>query len=769
MKTRIKRVFAAIKTAWNPPPAPKPKSEYEADPLDITRPRKRAGSLSDPGFNGMQLPSVDQFPVYIPTRTGIAAMDGALADSAMDDEGDGTQVKRPSSMNTGGVPVMLQDWYIRQSFIGYQSCAIIAQHWLVDKACSMPGEDAVRNGWELNVTGDKKLSEEALNSIKELDKKLNIKNELAQFVRFTNIFGIRVLLFKVESDDPLYYEKPFNPDGVAKGSYKGIRQIDPYWMMPVLTSAGSGDPTSDHFYDPEYWQISGKKYHRSHLVIGRGPQPADILKPMYIFGGIPLTQRIYERVYAAERTANEAPMLAMNKRTSVVHVDVKKAALNQDAFENRMAEWIAYRDNQAVKIMGLNETMEQFDTSLSDFDSVIMNQYQLVAAICKVPATKMLGTSPKGFNATGEFEENSYSQELESIQENWCTPVLDRHNLLTIRSMGLDVQVTVSWEPTDAQSKKALAELNKVKSETGKALIEVGALSPDEERTRVRNDKHSGYNNLSDDTAETDFGMSPENIEKVDKGASELDKGNAAMNGTAPAPREQGAAEPGKQDESMIQNEPEPVPAATVEKASGNNTNQDVGALKSLQAKLQDLLYAVNPNGKIFGGDTVMNKFNRVPAIKPAVLPSVHSIGRTVGEMDEADLPKMNFQGMKVVIENPKGSVRSGQDEEGKTWNSQMHNHYGYVKDSIGADGDGVDVFIGPNIDSPNAFVVNQNNKDGAFDEHKVMLGFDDEEQARQAYMSAFSKDWHGFGSMKQIPVADLKDWLASGNCTMPM
>ncbi|MFL9599050.1 anti-CBASS protein Acb1 family protein, partial [Aeromonas veronii] len=68
--------------------------------------------------------------------------------------------------------------------------------------------------------------------------------------------------------------------------------------------------------------------------------PPDILKPTYIFGGIPLTQRIYERVYAAERTANEAPLLAMSKRTSTIHVDVEKAIANEDAFNARLAFWI---------------------------------------------------------------------------------------------------------------------------------------------------------------------------------------------------------------------------------------------------------------------------------------------------------------------------------------------------------------------------------------------------------------------------------------------
>ena len=63
-----------------------------------------------------------------------------------------------------------------------------------------------------------------------------------------------------------------------------------------------------------------------------------------------------------------------------------------------------------------------------------MTQYQLVAAAAGVPATKLLGTSPKGFNATGEFEESSYGEELESIQQHDLSPLVNRHHLLLIRS-----------------------------------------------------------------------------------------------------------------------------------------------------------------------------------------------------------------------------------------------------------------------------------------------------------------------------------------------
>lgn len=34
-------------------------------------------------------------------------------------------------------------------FIGWQSCAILKQNWLIDRACTIPAEDAIAPGWKL--------------------------------------------------------------------------------------------------------------------------------------------------------------------------------------------------------------------------------------------------------------------------------------------------------------------------------------------------------------------------------------------------------------------------------------------------------------------------------------------------------------------------------------------------------------------------------------------------------------------------------------------
>lgn len=126
----------------------------------------------------------------------------------------------------------------------------------------------------------------------------------------------------------------------------------------------------------------------------------------------------------------------------------------------------------------------------------------------------------------------------------------------------------------------------------------------------------------------------------------------------------------------------------------------------------------------------------------------------------------VKIDGFDFTIEQPKGSVRSGVDESGKEWSTKMNNTYGYIRGTEGADGDHVDVFFSDHMDDWNGmvFVVDQVKKDGSFDEHKVMYGFNDYDEAWHAYHSNYEKGWKGLGDMNGITLEGFKKWLNSSD-----
>jgi hypothetical protein len=121
---------------------------------------------------------------------------------------------------------------------------------------------------------------------------------------------------------------------------------------------------------------------------------------------------------------------------------------------------------------------------------------------------------------------------------------------------------------------------------------------------------------------------------------------------------------------------------------------------------------------------------------------------------------KRQLNGVTVTIENERGSTRRSKPGAKVQWESTMVHHYGDIDGYIGADGDEVDVFVGQRPDSPRIFVVDQRNRDGKFDEHKVMFGFTSEQDARAGYLSNYEPGWTGLGAITEMSQAEFKAWL---------
>lgn len=122
----------------------------------------------------------------------------------------------------------------------------------------------------------------------------------------------------------------------------------------------------------------------------------------------------------------------------------------------------------------------------------------------------------------------------------------------------------------------------------------------------------------------------------------------------------------------------------------------------------------------------------------------------------------IKINGFDVTIEQPAGSVRSGKDANGKEWSVTMNNTYGYIRGTESVDGDHIDVFLGPDMNSDMVYVVDQVNTDGSFDEHKVMMGFSSLEDARSAYLSNYEEGWQGLGNITGVALDGFKKWIDS-------
>ena len=139
-------------------------------------------------------------------------------------------------------------------------------------------------------------------------------------------------------------------------------------------------------------------------------------------------------------------------------------------------------------------------------------------------------------------------------------------------------------------------------------------------------------------------------------------------------------------------------------------------------------------------------------------------------EMNDYGVARIQIAGLNIAIENPIGSVRRGVDQDGQAWETQMSAHYGYIEDTMGADGDELDIFVAPDTEQDyqgRVFIINQIDRAGRFDEHKVILGVPSKARAIALYQAHYDEQFNSIGSMVEMSMEDFKAKIYGGTMAL--
>ncbi len=126
---------------------------------------------------------------------------------------------------------------------------------------------------------------------------------------------------------------------------------------------------------------------------------------------------------------------------------------------------------------------------------------------------------------------------------------------------------------------------------------------------------------------------------------------------------------------------------------------------------------------------------------------------------------RINFQGLDISIETGRSRIRSWYNpHDGSQGMSRMTLPYGYIKGTLGTDGDHVDVFVGPDHSAGNVYVVHTMKAPDftEYDEDKCFVGLNSPEEAERAFNASYS-DPRFFGGMSIWPLDEFKQDVLSG------
>lgn len=402
------------------------------------------------------------------------------------------------------------------NWIGWITCATIAQHPLISRCCSIPGEDAIAVGYKLqpedeDVDGNGTVNTKDEKFLKRLikdAKRMGINEACRKLDANKRVFGIGICVPCFESDSETgrkyiwnMLRNPMNIDALGNKSirYTGMKVIDPYWLTPIFDEDSGFNPASVDFYVPTWWQVGAteKRIHKSWCVQCVNTIVADVLKPTYFYGGIPLPQMLVKRMYSADKVADEAQLLAMSKRMLVVDANVNKLVANPKEAAKVMDAIKYARDNWGVFFKNPNTQVQQVDTYITEFNQLIMTQYQLVCSIAQIPAPKLLKVMPTGFSDITELVAKDYAQSLVNIQDYEYTPLLENHFRIYMKmKYGRDFNFEVVFNPIDVPTLMEKADISMKEAKSVDFLVNAGVVSPEEVRESLRNKRGGDYTHI---------------------------------------------------------------------------------------------------------------------------------------------------------------------------------------------------------------------------------------------------------------------------------
>lgn len=397
-------------------------------------------------------------------------------------------------------------------FIGYAALSLLAQHPLIRAMVETLADEMTRKWIEFSGQGAEESDAERVKALQAATEKFHLKKQFNRAMKKTGYFG-GCMLF-IDMGDDTYSEAgkreiqtPLTLDSakIQKGSFKGFRLIEPINCYPAPYNADN--PLSDGYYKPDAWLVQGRKVHASRLLHFTQNEPPILLKPAYNFFGIPLAQMALDYVDRFDTVRIAVAKLVKRFSTSILKTDMSQM-LNGGGYEDaaslkaRAMLWSMMGSNDGLMTLDMEaEDFVQINTPISGLADLVSQQLELLAAISRTPAVKLLGISPKGFNSTGEYDEANWYDHVSSQQQIVFADNLDRA-IKVIRlseNDGIDDDLTHRFVPLHELSEVEKATNRKSNADTNAIYLDRGVLSPEEVRGQLAADPDSGFESLDVD------------------------------------------------------------------------------------------------------------------------------------------------------------------------------------------------------------------------------------------------------------------------------
>lgn len=357
-------------------------------------------------------------------------------------------------------------------------------------------KEMTRKWITIKATGDADKSAK-IKTIEAEFKRHKIQDKFRRLAELDGFFGRGHLFIDTGAAEPELLKLPLQlkPAFFRKGSLKTFRVVEPVWAYPSRYNAT--DPLADDFYRPETWFVMGKEVHRTRFLTLVSREVPDILKPVYAFGGVSMSQMIRESVTYWQSARESVSRLIRTFSTMWLKTDMD-GILNdgaQDELDKRIKVYTYLRDNSGVFALNRTEDMGNVSTPLGTLDHLQAQAQEHIASTAGIPLVVLTGISPSGLNASSEGELQVWAQRVHAMQEHhFNEPLKVVLEIIQLDQFGvIDPEIGFDFEPLKEASEEEKGKAEKAEAERDQLYANIGWIGPDEGRQVLASRPDSPY------------------------------------------------------------------------------------------------------------------------------------------------------------------------------------------------------------------------------------------------------------------------------------
>lgn len=379
--------------------------------------------------------------------------------------------------------------------------AMYRTDWLAGKVVDIIPDDMTREWREF--TGD--IDPEVVKKLEDEEDRLNLSGNFNQAHKWARLYGTAFIVMSI--DDGQTPDKPLDMSKIKKGGLRHIHAIDRH-RVSNADVVPIADPMNKNFGMPEFYRFNetSVKIHHSRVLRFDGIQlPFDEFRRNNYYSDSVLS-RIYEALINFNTTADGASSMVYETNVDIMKVKGLMGYLQTADGESLLRKRFTLAGMlKSFNNMMLLDNEEDFQNKTNTFSGLpdLLDRYALfLSAASDIPATRLLGSSASGLNATGEGDLKNYYDTVRSAQKKDYKPKLDYFDEIMARSLGLSEEIDLDYEFKSLfqMTPKEIADLQFVNAQRDSLYLDRDIVS---EATVAKELKQEGtYTNITDEDIE---------------------------------------------------------------------------------------------------------------------------------------------------------------------------------------------------------------------------------------------------------------------------